>query len=43
MIQGGDTTSSDGMGGESIYGETFEVRLAKRMLRIHDLISVETG
>ena len=26
MLQGGDTTNSNGMGGESIYGETFEVK-----------------
>ena len=26
MLQGGDVTKATGMGGESIYGETFEVR-----------------
>ena len=24
MVQGGDTTAGNGMGGESVYGETFE-------------------
>ena len=28
MIQGGDITHGTGMGGESIYGESFEVRRA---------------
>ena len=28
MIQGGDITHGTGMGGESIYGESFEVALS---------------
>ncbi|KIZ02573.1 hypothetical protein MNEG_5383 [Monoraphidium neglectum] len=30
MAQGGDITQGNGMGGESIYGETFEVRTPAR-------------
>ena len=33
MIQGGDITHGTGMGGESIYGESFEVALLPLFFR----------